>query len=399
MWQAEHAWPGFPRLEQDVTAEVAVVGAGVTGASCAFWLRELGIGVVVVDARETAGGASGRNGGFASTGSGLDPGALVERLGVAGAAAVRRSHERAFDAMLALAPEIGADGAVARTGAVWLAAAAEAGAVAAEVAAMEAIGVRCRVDPELVPEAMRASYATAVVVEADGELQPAAWVRALATAAARRGARLFEHSPVRMVEPSGDGWVVRTPQASVRAGAVVVACDGLTPRLLPELSPTVFGVRGQMLVTEPARERWLPRPTHSDGGFMYYRQLADGRFAIGGARAVAMEAENTDEERVTEPVQRALDRFAAERMGLGGLAVERRWAGTMGFSADRLPVVGEVPGRPGVWVAAGYSGVGNVPGFLCGEALADLIAGHPRPDVAAYAVGRLGAGGGLGSDP
>jgi glycine/D-amino acid oxidase-like deaminating enzyme len=61
----------------------------------------------------------------------------------------------------------------------------------------------------------------------------------------------------------------------------------------------------------------------------------------------------------------------------------------MGFSADLLPVVGAVPGRPGLHVAGGYSGVGNVQGFVCGGMLADLILGRRHPLGAALSLERF----------
>jgi glycine/D-amino acid oxidase-like deaminating enzyme len=56
--------------------------------------------------------------------------------------------------------------------------------------------------------------------------------------------------------------------------------------------------------------------------------------------------------------------------------ISHRWTGTVGYSEERRPFVGPVPGRPGLWVAGGYSGHGNVPGFLAGQELADRIAGR-----------------------
>ena len=53
-------------------------------------------------------------------------------------------------------------------------------------------------------------------------------------------------------------------------------------------------------------------------------------------------------------------------------SITHRWVGTVGYSEDGLPVVGE---RNGVYVAGGYSGHGNVLGYLAGQQLADLIAG------------------------
>jgi glycine/D-amino acid oxidase-like deaminating enzyme len=67
----------------------------------------------------------------------------------------------------------------------------------------------------------------------------------------------------------------------------------------------------------------------------------------------------------------------------------------MGFSADLMPVVGEVPGRPGLHVAGGYSGVGNVQGFVCGRMLADRISGRPHPLAAVLAIDRFAVGGRL----
>src|ERR671919_212781 len=63
-WLAESPEP-LPRTQLDGPAEVAVVGGGITGCSCALALAEAGVRVRLYEAREIAGGASGRNGGLA----------------------------------------------------------------------------------------------------------------------------------------------------------------------------------------------------------------------------------------------------------------------------------------------------------------------------------------------
>jgi gamma-glutamylputrescine oxidase len=151
----------------------------------------------------------------------------------------------------------------------------------------------------------------------------------------------------------------------------------------------VYPVRGQMLATEPLPDTVIALPTHSDHGFVYARPTAAGRLAIGGCRSADLDAEYTDDPRPTAPVQAALERFMRERIGLDGVRVEHRWAGTMGFSADLLPVAGELPGRPGLHVAGGYSGVGNVQGFVCGGLLAEVLLGRPAPLADALSPGRF----------
>ena len=78
-------------------------------------------------------------------------------------------------------------------------------------------------------------------------------------------------------------------------------------------------------------------------------------------------------------------------MELAGRPVEitHRWAGIFGLVPDLLPVVGRVPGEERGWVAAGYSGHGNVLGFLCGELVAAAVRGMPAPELAFLDPARL----------
>jgi glycine/D-amino acid oxidase-like deaminating enzyme len=391
LWQEQHPGRAFPALDSDHRADVCVVGAGVTGASCAWRLLEHGVGVTVVDGRRAAAAASGRNGGFAVTGTGLDPDELDRRLGEAGARDLRAATERSLDAMIALAAELGVPQAVRRTGSLWVAQDEhERSEIEHALSAATASGIPCRAAADLIPEPMRDRCQTAAFFPRDAELLPATWVRTLAAAAADRGATLFEHSPVRGLEREGDCWLVHAGGGKVRAQAVVVACDGLIPRLLPQLDGVVYPVRGQVLATEPLQQQGpLVYPTHSQSGFMYYRPTDDGRVVVGGGRLEQLEHEYTDAEAVTAGVQDRLDAFLAEWLGLGGARVTHRWAGIMGFSADLLPVVGALPNSPGLYVAGGYSGVGNVLGHLCGGIAADLIATGSHPQAAALDAGRF----------
>ena len=98
--------------------------------------------------------------------------------------------------------------------------------------------------------------------------------------------------------------------------------------------------------------------------------------------------EFTDEEAITDDVQDALSSFVNGLVGRE-LRVDYRWAGIFGLVLDFLPVVGEVPGMPGTWVAAGYSGHGNVLGFACGRLAARAILGDRDPLLDLFEPARL----------
>ncbi|HZG37857.1 MAG TPA: FAD-binding oxidoreductase, partial [Nodosilinea sp.] len=62
------------------------------------------------------------------------------------------------------------------------------------------------------------------------------------------------------------------------------------------------------------------------------------------------------------------------------LPIEYEWTGIMGFTADDNPIVGELPGRPGEYVSAGYTGHGMAVAIAAGRAIAEQIAGSaPLP--------------------
>jgi len=218
-------------------------------------------------------------------------------------------------------------------------------------------------------------FVGALVHPHDATIHPARWVRRLAGEAVDAGVEIVEGSHVVLEE--------------LDAEAIVIAADGLTSDLLPELSRTVVPVRGQMLATAPLAARLFDRPHYARQGFDYWQQLPDGRLVVGGKRDLAFETEFTDVDGTTPFVQAALEVFAAELVGGTLPDVTHRWAGIWGETPDGRPLAGPVPGRPGVWVAGGYSGHGNVLGFACGELVARAIAGESPPELALFDPARL----------
>ncbi len=196
-------------------------------------------------------------------------------------------------------------------------------------------------------------------------LQPARLVRRLAVAAADAGVEILEHDRVEELD-------------ALEADAVLVATDGYPSGLLGELEGLIIPTRGQMIATEPVPERLFPMPHYGRHGYDYWHQNDEGRLIVGGFRDADMDSEFTAEEATTERIQDALDGFAEELSGRRP-RITHRWSGVFGLVPDLMPVVGPHPGREGLWVAGGYSGHGNVLGLMCGELVAQAIAGEPHP--------------------
>lgn len=368
LWLQDATEP-FDTRRSDEPVDVAIVGGGVTGCSCALSLARGGLRVRVHEAREIASGASGRSGGFALRGAAMLYHVARQELG-AGAAQLWRLTEHYLDRMEDLAGDT-----LHRRGSLKLAAGeAEVEALRAEYEALREDGFGAEWVDDLAPPLDRL-FQGATRHPTDGALRPARWVRRLAAAAAEAGAELAEHSRVESI-------------AELEAEHVVIATDGYTQGLLPALDGVVRPVRGQVIATEPLSRRLFDCPHYARRGFDYWQQTDDGRLVLGGRRDVRLEEELTAEEVVTEPIQEALEAFAAELLGEPP-RITHRWAGIFGSTTDRLPLAGPVPGRDGLWVACGYTGHGNVLGLACGELVARAILGQPAPELALFDPARL----------
>jgi gamma-glutamylputrescine oxidase len=367
-WLEEPAEP-VPRTGGKGRPDVAVIGGGVTGCSCALTLAEGGARVRLYEAREIAGGASGRNGGFALRGGSRPYDVMRSQLGSERARELWKLSERALDRLAELAGD-----AFRRTGSLRLAAdEAERGSLRAEFEALEVDGFAAAwVDTLDGP--LAGLFEGAILHPRDGALQPARWVRRLARHAAEAGADIVEHE--------------RVHADYVDADTVIVAADGLLPQVLPVLAEVVRPTRGQVLVTEPLERLLFDLPHYSRGGYDYWQQLPDRRLLVGGSRDACLEDEYTDVEETTAVVQGRIERLAERLVGYAP-AVTHRWAGIWGTTPDGLPLVGRVPGDDRVWVAGGYSGHGNVLGLACGELVARAVLGEPAPQLELFEPARL----------
>jgi glycine/D-amino acid oxidase-like deaminating enzyme len=360
----------LPATSLDGEVDVAVVGGGITGCSCALALAEAGLKVRLFEAREIATGASGRNGGFALRSGAAPFPVLAESIGLEATIALWRWAEHELAELAALAGD-----AFRPTGSLRLAAGEEErDELRVEYDALCAAGLAVEWREDL-PAPLADRYPAALFHPPDGVLQPAQLVRGIGYRAAEAGVEIHEHTRVESIEGAG-------------APTVVVATDGYPSGLLGELEGLIVPTRGQVIATEPIAELLFELPHYGRYGFDYWHQRLDGRIVAGGFRDVSLESEFTADEATTPIVQAALERFVEEHVGRP-LRVDYRWAGIFGMVFDFLPVVGRVPGIDGLWVAGGYSGHGNVLGFACGRLVARAILGEDDSKLELFEPSRL----------
>jgi glycine/D-amino acid oxidase-like deaminating enzyme len=376
-----------PPLDGRVEADVCVIGGGYTGLWTAYELRRADPSLeVVVLEREVAGfGASGRNGGWVlGVVSGSRSG-WIERGGRDGALRLERAIRATVDEVGAVVEEEAIDCDFVKGGTLVVAQSTleldrlriqhaedrEFGLGEEDGALLDAAGLADRVRVQGGLGGLFSPHC--------GRVQPAKLVRGLADAVERRGATIYEQTPVVGIEPGR----ARSSTGEVRARWIVRATEAYTANL-PGLRRVLAPVNSAMIATEPLsadawREvGWDGCETMLDGRrlYTYLQRTADGRIALGGRGVPYLYGSRTAREEVPPAAtieglrQRLLDLFGpAAEVGVAGA-----WQGVLGVSRTWRPAVGIDAARGLAW-AGGYAGDGVAASNLAARTLRDLLVG------------------------
>lgn len=362
-------------LRGEAQADVCIIGAGYTGMSTAWHLAQAGLSVIVVEAHRVGWGASGRNGGQVGSGFNKSPSWIAKRLGDDAARQLWDMAEDAKAQIRALAAE---DPAIAyRPGVVhaeWhdrdVPDTHEEGEWLAkhygydQVQALDAAQMQ-----DLVKSPC---YKGGSVDWGAGHVHPLALVLNLARKAEAAGAVIHENTLVHRVEP-GAAPVVRCDKGFVRAKHVVLAGNGYLGRLVDGMAARVMPINNFIAATEPLGDRApqvMPQDVAvADSKFVinYFRLSADGRLLFGGGESYGYKFPRDIEATVRKPLETVFPQ-------LKGVKITHAWGGTLGISAQRMPVF-DRPAQ-GLWAASGYSGHGVALASYSGRILAEAIKGE-----------------------
>lgn len=402
-WLDRTTDPGRPRpqLEDDIYADVAVVGAGYTGLWTAYWLKRKSPStrVVIVEKERVGYGASGRNGGWL-TGKTVG---LRKNLS---------HHPEGRDAVLEM--EKACHQAVYDVADLFEAKNIDIGAVRSgwmQIARSESQLVRLKNqlagdyswgltedDVELlsaaetterinIPGVLGASYSPHAV-----RINPAKLAYGLAKLCTDLGIPIYENSGAESVT---DG-LVKTSRGSVSASTVVLATEGFTPQF-PGMKRELLPMLSSMVVTKPlgddvwSRIGWDNSECLSGAQHMYFysQRTDDNRIAIGGRGVPYKFGSRLDKNgRLDEKTQRQLTNTLSGLFPQVELEFDHAWCGVLGVTRDWSPFVDLDRSKKLVRVG-GYAGQGVAAAHVAGETVADLLLDRPSKLASSAWVRRI----------
>jgi sarcosine oxidase, subunit beta len=361
------------------SAEVAILGAGIAGCALAHHLAGRSVGPIVVhDPGPLAAGATGRAAGLV-TEQLWDPWdvRVVRDTKQEYAELARRGDPSAYEVTGFLRwtsrPETAA--AVAR-------AAAQLRRWGVEVELLDADGLARHL-----PGGRLNGVRAGLWSPGDSVVTPSAMAELYAAAAGRAGVDFSLGAPLTRLRKDGDRWELTLGGRSLRAATLVVAAGAWSKGILRGLGAPapLTPYRTQAAVLRPST-RWdgaLPC-VHDLDDDVYARPEANGRILAGdGTELVEVDPERFRLSADDEFVAHLASSFERWFPPWSDAELVRAWAGVCVATPDRRPLIGPVPGFPGLHLLTGFNGFGVMRAAGAARRLAALLAAGDGPSPAA----------------
>ena len=368
-------------LTGDVETDVAIIGAGFTGLSVAYHLKQAGRDCVVLDAHEPGWGASGRNGGIAVPRFKKTYPELAKKYGEDIAIGLYRVAHDAVDTLEQVIAQNDIACGFARHGHITPV------VFEADIKRFEqdvrwlgrTIG---DTTPEMLgsQEVLRRTgssfYKDGYFEPRGGGIHPLAYCRGLASALVRQGVPIICNTPILSWRSDSSAVVLEGVCGRVKARALVIATNGYTD--LSEagelLKRRIVPVVSSIIATEPLPEKILNellpgRNVVTDAKRLtnYFRLIGGSRMLFGGRGG----ASNRESPKIYKRLARDMVAIFPQ---LRGIRCDYTWSGRVAVTLDSLPHLGRIDRN--VHYAIGYNGRGVALACYLGKMLARAVCGE-----------------------
>lgn len=374
------------RMRRDLTTDVLVVGAGITGAMIADALALEGLAVTVVDRRhDPVKGSTVASTALVQYEIDTPLCMLTRKIGKADAMRAWRRSRLAVEAVDARLRELKVPDVIRRDGLYLAGNTLDADGLAREHVARREAGLPDRL---LSRRELKARFglsrSAALLAYGNLTIDPRKAAHAMLAAAIRNGARILAPVCIDDIQRHARSATALTDTGhAIRCKYLVMATGYEFPKFVPMRGHKIISTYA--IATVKQRKRLWPEQCtiwEASDPYLYLRTTPEGRIICGGEDEDFVDEEKRDAllARKTKTLQRKLRRL------LPGVStqVDFAWAGAFGQSSTGLPSIGAIPGLPHCFAALGYGGNGITYSRIAADVIAGAVTGRRDCDADLY---------------
>ncbi|MGV3638357.1 MAG: NAD(P)/FAD-dependent oxidoreductase [Flavobacteriales bacterium] len=382
----------YPSLQHDLTVEVAIIGAGITGSLIAHRCMEEGRSTVVVDRREVAHGSTSATTGMLQYEIDVPLHALIERIGERDAVEAYRACERSIDQLASILRQVGEPAGFKKKASLYFAAyKKDVEFLRKEYTTRREHGFAVRwLTAEAIAERYGLQHTYGGILSRQGaSIDAFRATHHLLHHNVQRGLHVFDRTALAKVVHRRNGATLTTEEGHTIRCEQVIHCTGFESTEIlgdahVELLSTYALVRETMCDrTSRLKDTLFWNTAHP---YHYLRTTDDVRVLVGGADNDIVRGDRRDRALGKKALQ--LERQARKLLPDLDIRTDLTWAGTFGRTPDGLPCIGRHPKVPGAIFVLGFGGNGITFSVIGMDMVSALLAGREHPLAHAFRFGR-----------
>ena len=370
----------YPSLSQNIDTEVAIIGAGITGALTAWYLTQAGVKCTVVDKRHVATGSTAASTSLIQYEIDTPLHKLIKKIGYERAVKSYQLCLKAIGELEHLTHSRGLECCFERKKSLQFASyKKDIASLKEECKLRVSLGFKVSFLEE---KALKKEFSLAktggILSEEAAQLDAYLFTHKLLEQVVQNGNSIFDHTTVTAINHIKTGVELLTTDGQViKARKLVIACGYESQQFIDQKVEELYTT--YTILSEPLNDDklWYENALIWETAFpyLYIRTTTDKRIVVGGK-----DTPYNPKTGFTLLNRKAHDLKQAFKKLFPNIQFKTdfKWAGVFGASKDGLPYIGTIPQRPNTYFALGYGGNGITFSLIAAQVIRDSITGVPN---------------------
>ena len=377
----------YPSIASNEKADVAIMGAGITGALTGWHLSRKGFKVIILDRRHAGMGSTAASTSLLQYELDVP---LVTLRQLVGQSHADRSYLLCRDAIYQLekiSRRLGIDEEFRSSPSLQLASFKKhINRLKKECVARKNIGIDVDyLDEQAIWKKFKVKANGGLLSADAAQIDSYKLAHALLSDILKMGGQVYDHSEVvdirhnkRNVELSVDNAFI------VKARKLVIACGYESLKYLPKKIEKLSSTYVILSEPYPEQQFWYKNSIiwETANPYLYIKVTTDHRILIGGRDSPFQSAIKRDA--LMDVKRRQLESAFGKLFPHIPFKTDFKWAGTFSSSKDGLPYIGSIPQRPNTYFALGFGGNGITFSLLAAQIITDVFMKRKRIDDGAF---------------